>query len=94
MTAGAVWGRSVRALRNDEIVSRDLTLPPDYADLLADLKGQVRSAQLRARRVVNTELLTLYWRSVSPSAAGRRSQGGAPRSLTSSRWTCARSSRR
>ena len=43
-------------------MSRALTLPPDYAILLADLKAQVRSAQLRAHRVVNTELLGLYWR--------------------------------
>ena len=43
-------------------MSRTLTLPPDYAILLADLKAQVRSAQLRAHRVVNTELLGLYWR--------------------------------
>ncbi|WP_155859404.1 hypothetical protein [Cellulomonas sp. KRMCY2] len=43
-------------------MSGDLTLLPDYADLLADLKDQVRSARLQAHRVVNTELLTLYWR--------------------------------
>ena len=49
-------------MRHDESVSRDLTLPPDYADLLANLKDQVRSSRLRAHRVVNTELLTLYWR--------------------------------
>jgi len=43
-------------------VSRTLTLPPEYAILLADLKARVRSAQLRAHRVVNTELPGLYWR--------------------------------
>ena len=32
-----------------------------YAALLTSLKAEVRSAQLRAHRVVNTELLTLYW---------------------------------
>ena len=62
MTPAAVWGRLVGAGRHDETVPRDLTLPPDYAALLADLKNQVRAAQLRAHRVVNTELLTLYWR--------------------------------
>jgi predicted nuclease of restriction endonuclease-like (RecB) superfamily len=36
-------------------------LPPEYADVLARLKEQVRSAQLQAQRVVNTELLHLYW---------------------------------
>lgn len=29
--------------------------------MLASLKSQVRAARLRAHRVVNTELLTLYW---------------------------------
>ena len=62
MTPAAVWGRLVGAGRHDETVPRDLTLPPDYAALLADLKNQVRAAQLRAHRVVNTDLLTLYWR--------------------------------
>ena len=62
MTPAAVWGRLVGAVRHAETVPRDLTLPPDCAALLADLKNQVRAAQLRAHRVVNTELLTLYWR--------------------------------
>jgi hypothetical protein len=31
------------------------------SDLLARLKAEVRGAQLRAHRVVNTELLGLYW---------------------------------
>lgn len=36
-------------------------LPGDYARVLASLKSEVRAAQLRAHRVVNTELLLLYW---------------------------------
>jgi predicted nuclease of restriction endonuclease-like (RecB) superfamily len=36
-------------------------LPSDYAGILARLKEQVRSAQMQAHRVVNTELLRLYW---------------------------------
>jgi predicted nuclease of restriction endonuclease-like (RecB) superfamily len=46
---------------HDGNMTRELTLPPDYPALLADLKAQVRAAQHRAHRVVNTEMLTLYW---------------------------------
>ena len=46
---------------HDGDMTRELTLPPDYPALLANLKAQVRAAQHRAHRVVNTEMLTLYW---------------------------------
>ena len=36
-------------------------VPTGYAEVLAALKAEVRAAQLRAHRVVNTELLRLYW---------------------------------
>ena len=36
-------------------------LPDDYAAVLAELKGRVRSAQLTAHRRVNTALIELYW---------------------------------
>lgn len=36
-------------------------LPAGYAEMLATLKAEVRNAQARAHRVVNTELLRLYW---------------------------------
>jgi predicted nuclease of restriction endonuclease-like (RecB) superfamily len=36
-------------------------LPSDYAAVLGRLKAQVRTAQSRAQRVVNTELIVLYW---------------------------------
>lgn len=36
-------------------------VPAGYSQLLATLKAEVRAAQVRAHRVVNTELLTLYW---------------------------------
>ena len=36
--------------------------PASYGELLATLKTEVRAAQRRAHRVVNTELLNLYWR--------------------------------
>ena len=40
----------------------DLPLPPGYPELLAELKSTVAAARWRAQRVVNTELLRLYWR--------------------------------
>jgi predicted nuclease of restriction endonuclease-like (RecB) superfamily len=38
-----------------------LIIDKDYATLLTDLKAAVKSAQLKAHRAVNTELITLYW---------------------------------
>ncbi|POH60057.1 DUF1016 domain-containing protein, partial [Cryobacterium zongtaii] len=39
----------------------ELALPEGYAELLQGLKVRVRNAQVRAQRVVNTQLLELYW---------------------------------
>ena len=36
-------------------------MPQDYADVLDQLKRQVRGARVQATRVVNTQLLVLYW---------------------------------
>lgn len=36
-------------------------LPDDYAAFLADVKERVRSAQYEALKVVNKELVALYW---------------------------------
>lgn len=36
-------------------------VPEGYGDLLAQVKEQVRGARARVQRVVNTELLLLYW---------------------------------
>jgi predicted nuclease of restriction endonuclease-like (RecB) superfamily len=36
-------------------------LPPDYAAWLAELKTRIHSAQQRATRAVNRELVLLYW---------------------------------
>jgi predicted nuclease of restriction endonuclease-like (RecB) superfamily len=35
--------------------------PPGYAELLEDLKGRVRTAQLKAALAVNREMIQLYW---------------------------------
>lgn len=39
----------------------DALLPSGYAEFLDDLKGRVRSAQVKAAVAVNTELIQLYW---------------------------------
>jgi predicted nuclease of restriction endonuclease-like (RecB) superfamily len=41
--------------------SRLARLPAAYAEFLEDLKGQIRSAQVRAALAVNRELVALYW---------------------------------
>ena len=35
--------------------------PDSYGQFLADLKGRIRTAQLRASMAVNRELVLLYW---------------------------------
>jgi len=44
------------------VTPADIELPPGYAELLADLKATVQAARWQAQRVVNAELLRLYWR--------------------------------
>jgi predicted nuclease of restriction endonuclease-like (RecB) superfamily len=43
------------------MTDKDLALPDDYEQVLAELKQTVRAANVRARQRVNTELLRLYW---------------------------------
>ena len=42
-------------------MSKSLQTPPGYADLLAEIKTRVRTAQVRAALAVNRELILLYW---------------------------------
>jgi len=44
------------------VTGREVELPPGYPELLDDLKRAVGEARWRAQRVVNAELLALYWR--------------------------------
>lgn len=53
-----VWAAE---LGEDGWVNAPAELPADYTQLLDHLKSQVRRARIRATRIVNTELLTLYW---------------------------------
>lgn len=39
----------------------EVALPSGYAEMLGSLKAQVRQAQFRAQRVVNEQLIELYW---------------------------------
>ncbi|MFF2317962.1 PDDEXK nuclease domain-containing protein [Arthrobacter sp. NPDC058097] len=41
--------------------ARDLALPASYAELLSDLKNQVRAARTKALRTINTQLIALNW---------------------------------
>ncbi|WP_238985377.1 hypothetical protein [Nitrosococcus halophilus] len=38
-----------------------LVQTPDYRDFIATLKQKVQTAQLKAARAVNAELISLYW---------------------------------
>lgn len=37
-------------------------LPADYAEILAEIKGEVRKGYVKAQRAVNTEMIAMYWR--------------------------------
>ncbi len=39
----------------------DSVLSPDYDSFLAELKGRIQAAQVRAASAVNSELVLLYW---------------------------------
>jgi predicted nuclease of restriction endonuclease-like (RecB) superfamily len=42
-------------------MARSLSIPPDYAKTLEEIKKRVRAAQYDALKAVNTELVALYW---------------------------------
>jgi predicted nuclease of restriction endonuclease-like (RecB) superfamily len=42
-------------------MTKTLQAPPGYAALLKDIKGRVRTAQVRAALAVNRGLILLYW---------------------------------
>jgi hypothetical protein len=43
------------------VTTSELALPDDYPRLLAELKAKIQAAQRSAQRVVNTQLIELYW---------------------------------
>src|SRR5580658_11107063 len=42
-------------------VEKSLQLPSGYQELLQEIKGRIRTAQVRAALAVNRELVLLYW---------------------------------
>jgi hypothetical protein len=59
-----------------------VTLPDDYAAVLVELTWQVRAAHIRAHRLVNTELLALYWEIGDTILDRQGPTGGQRRSST------------
>jgi hypothetical protein len=43
------------------MTKQHLIIDEDYVALINDIKRQVKSAQLKAHRAVNTQLIKLYW---------------------------------
>jgi predicted nuclease of restriction endonuclease-like (RecB) superfamily len=52
--------RRINATRDHEM-SKHLSIPDDYPELLEQLKTRIRAAQVRAALSVNRELVGLYW---------------------------------
>jgi len=57
----------------------DLALPAGYNELLEDLKHAVAQARWQSRRVVNTELLRLYWQLGDAVLQRQRTEGWGTR---------------
>jgi len=57
------------------MVSSEIELPADYAELLEDLKTRIAGARLHAQRTVNTLVIELYWSLGKDILARQASQG-------------------
>jgi len=53
--------RRPRGGRIGRVTAEGEVVPAGYAELLEQLKARVRSAQVRAARAANSEVLSLYW---------------------------------
>ncbi|MCP4992574.1 MAG: DUF1016 domain-containing protein, partial [Gammaproteobacteria bacterium] len=42
-------------------MTKEIAQTPDYRDFIRSLKQKVQSAQSKAARAVNTQLISLYW---------------------------------
>nr|WP_240918631.1 DUF1016 N-terminal domain-containing protein [Rhodococcus sp. 14C212] len=69
------WNNVVGTVQDKAVTDPAAALPDDYPQFLDQLKGQVRHARLRATRVVNTELLVLYWDLGRAIAEQQQTQG-------------------
>jgi len=59
--------------KKEEVVAGITDGLEDYEDFLADIKGQIQTAQVRAAFAVSRELVQLYWR-IGQSLAIRQEQ--------------------
>lgn len=66
----------------------EVVLSAGYSELLEDLKSTVVTARWRAQRLVNTELLTLYWRLGHTILHRQQAEGWGARVVDRSRRTC------
>lgn len=57
------------------MMSSEIDLPADYADLLEALKSRISGARIRAQRTVNTLVIELYWSLGRDIIARQASQG-------------------
>lgn len=69
------WNSVVGSVHDEAVTEPAAALPDDYLEFLDQLKNQVRHARLRATRVVNTELLLLYWDLGRAIAERQQAQG-------------------
>ena len=53
--------KSMPTPKGELVPSVGTALPQGYAELLEELKGRVRTAQLKAALAVNREMIQLYW---------------------------------
>src|SRR5438128_364995 len=53
--------RKIADKQGEAVPAASTALPQGHAELLEDLKGRVRTAQLKAALAVNRELIRLYW---------------------------------
>jgi hypothetical protein len=68
--------------------TNSLQLPSGYHELLQDLKGRIRAAQMQAAFAVNRELILLYW-SIGRDLSQRFAlKNGAARLSTGSLGIC------
>jgi len=68
------------------VTEPEVVLPPGYPELLDQLKSTVAAARWRAQRVVNTELLALYWR-IGHTILGRQRAEGWGTRVIDRPWT-------
>lgn len=68
-----------------------IAMPESYGNWLSDLKSRIQTAQQRAARAVNRELVVLYWQIGKLAKifySAKRSKAGVLKSLSVFPMTC------